>query len=445
MKTVPWDPLEAVPSLRPAIWLGFALAACLIQGPQFARSLRPAPSEGVDFFQEWASAKNYFHGLPIYTSHRVTVPRYLDLAVEKDNDRSLSPGAIHVGIDVNAHPPSSVLAVLPLAALSYPDATFVWNVISLAALAASLWLLCRGLKVRLSPWSIPPIIALLLVCSPVRQQIAQGQLNMILLLLLTGVWACHRSGRPAWAGALLGLATVFKLFPGFLFLFFALRNERRILLAGVCVVLGVTGLTLLVLGSPTYTTYVYDVLPQVEEFRGHWMNSSLPGFFTKLFGPVSTSARVTPFLASPMIARLGWILACVVLVAVWAWVVLRARSRTALDCAYGLSVVTMLLVSPITWDHYFVLLIVPLAMVWVRLPAAAAIRGAFLAIVVVLCLPPIPLWNALVPGGHRAGLATPLHTVTVLAYGTYGLLALFAFNTFIVLRNSAPAAASSDG
>jgi hypothetical protein len=37
---------------------GLAVSVCSLQGLQFVRSLRPRPTVGVDFFQDWASARN---------------------------------------------------------------------------------------------------------------------------------------------------------------------------------------------------------------------------------------------------------------------------------------------------------------------------------------------------------------------------------------------------
>ena len=63
----------------------------------------------------------------------------------------------------------------------------------------------------------------------------------------------------------------------------------------------------------------------------------------------------------------------------------------------------MLLISPVTWDHYFLLLIIPLAMLWAQLPKATWARGVFLLIIGVLSLHPVVLWDATVPGGFSSG------------------------------------------
>jgi hypothetical protein len=344
---------------------------------------------------------------------------------------------VKVTLEVNAHPPASVLIALPFAALSYSNATLVWNLLSLAALAISLWLIARALNFEFTAWSIFPVVALLLLCSPFREQISQGQLNLVLLLLITAAWVASRTRYDAMAGLMLGLATAVKLFPGFLFLYFVIQRRWKVVWSGIAAFLGVTALTVAVFGSDTFAAYVYDVLPKVKDFRSSWVNASIIGLFAKLFNPATDIERVVPLLRSPLTARLASAFACAGILALWAPIVWRAKNQREKDLAYGLTICTMLLISPITWDHYFLLLLVPLAILWVRLPKSAGARSAFLLVVLLLCLPPASLWNAVIPGG-RAGIARPAHSITVLAYGTYALIAVLAY-TVVMARYASTA------
>ncbi len=286
--------------------------------------------------------------------------------------------------------------------------------------------MCRGLKIGVAAWALLPLAGLLLLCSPFRQQMVQGQLSLLVLLLVTAAWAAARTERPIWSGIFLGIATAVKIFPGFLLLHFAVQRRWKVVAAGVASLSGMTVLTAAVLHPETYLVYVSEVLPRVGEFRADWMNSSLVGLSTKLFDPLAAQRQLVPLFAHPGLARVASVVGCGVLLFFWLRALRQARAAPTEDVAFGLSVTTMLLVSPITWDHYFLLLIVPLAILWVSLPATPPARLAFLAVIAVLCLPPVPLWERLIPGG-RDGLAYPVHTLTVLSYGLYGLLALFAW------------------
>src|SRR5579885_3325367 len=93
---------------------------------------------------------------------------------------------------------------------------------SVVALAGSLVVVPRTLKIPFSAWSLAPLVVLLLLCFPLWQQCRLGQLTLLLLLLVTCTWAAERSGRLRLAGTLLGMATCVKLFPCYLFIYYTL-------------------------------------------------------------------------------------------------------------------------------------------------------------------------------------------------------------------------------
>jgi hypothetical protein len=395
--------------------VALALLTCVSQGPSFIASLRPPRTVGIDFFQDWASARNYRDGLPVYTDHKTAVDRYLGYRIDP------------VRFEVNAHPPTSVLLALPLAALDYPDAALVWNLVSLGALGVSLWLIGRTLGVPLTPWSIFPAVTLLLICTPFRQQVNQGQFNLLLLLLLTGVWTADRSGRLVTAGSLLGLATAIKLFPAVLFLYFAVRGRWRAVAAGIISLAVVTLLTAALLGTDTYRSYIHDVLPQVRQYRSCWNNASLPGLWVKLFDPASED-HIEPLWRSPLAAEGGALLSCLAVVVVLVRALWKARKEPHDDRGFALTVIAMLLVSAITWEQYFLLLLLPVAVFWVRLPASILPRWSFVAILLVLfCIHPVLLYDTFIPGGYPQGPVAPVQTLAVLSLQCYALVGLFVF------------------
>jgi len=131
--------------------------------------MRPAPDRLNDFYQDWGSAGNPLVGLPIYTYHATSTPRHLGL-----------PSNPVPSIEYNAHPLTSVLLVLLLAWLDYPNAVLVWNMISVAALAVSLRIVASELA--LPRMMLPPTLTLLAFCHPVYGNFYQGQLTLILAL-----------------------------------------------------------------------------------------------------------------------------------------------------------------------------------------------------------------------------------------------------------------------
>jgi hypothetical protein len=392
-----------------------AALSFVVQAPTIIACAWPPSDFVTDFFQDWASARNYLDGLPIYTRHRVTIPRYVG---------TVDP--ICFSNEINAHPPTSVLLMLPVARLDYRPALLAWNLASLAMLAACLWIVAHELGVAFSPWMIAPGLALALLCRPLLQQLIHGQLNLALLLLVTAAWAADRRGRPAWAGALVGAAAAIKLFPGFLFLYFAMRGRWSAVLAGALALVLLTGITVAVLGPGVYWAYVHDVLPQLEKFRTSWFNASLVGFWTKLLDPATHEERVEPLCRSATGARAGILLSGLALITCLAWAVRRAKSRTQLDHAYGAAVTGMLLLSPITWDYAFLLLLFPVVLLWRDPPRSESAKLLLVTALAALWFWQKPLCRALIPGGDLHGVAFPMHTFTVLSYQCYALIIVFA-------------------
>ena len=345
-------------------------------GPVWLKAMRPEPDRINDFYQDWGSAQNYRIGLPIYTHHATSVPRHLGL-----------PSNPVPSIEYNAHPPTSVLLALPLAEFSYPNAVLVWNVISLVALCASLKIVAGQLAsprmLLLSAFALTPF------CHPIYGNIYQGQLTLILVLLVTAVWALERSGWSCTAGLLVGVAAAIKLFPAYLLVYYAARQRVRLLFAAVLAFLSLTMLTALVLGWGSYHDYINIVLDRQAKFRSFAYNLSIAGFWHKLFDPVAETGPVEPLWPNPALARAGTILSDLAISVVVVIVTRRARTSAQRDLAFASTVAAMLLVSPVTWDFSLPLLLVSIAVATDRISRSRS-RWIVAAIIVILTIDWVP-------------------------------------------------------
>jgi hypothetical protein len=308
---------------------------------------------------------------------------------------------------------------------------------------------------------ILPAVSLLLLCHPFWHQMVHGQLNLLLLLLLTGVWAADRQGHPSRAGAFLGVATAIKFYPGFLFLYFVLRRDWRAIGAGLVSLAAITALTAAVLGPDAYRSYFIDVLPQTSLRRADWHNLSMSGVSCKLFDkPLHLPpVQIQPLVESPVLAVLGMIGTLVAVSAFLAWVVrhtnhaspTRERTKWGLarqeavpvpilsgrshdtDLAFALTIIGMVLVSPITWDHYLLVLALPLAILWQRLRGRWIGRIVLVSLLAVLWLQPAKVMTFGLGVLDAAGLARPggrwvagpLATLTALSIPCYALVGIF--------------------
>lgn len=425
---------------RNALWVLVAATTVGALGPAFIDSLRPGREQWTDFFQDWASARNHLIGLPIYSPHRLAVREHLGHGLEDTRDQLRTVARV---ITYNPHPPASVLIALPFAKFSYPNAVLLWNLFSLAALAASLWMIRRELVISVSVPLVCGGVTALLLCGPLWMQVILAQFNLIILLLLTATWVMDRKGHQHVAGFFLGVATAIKLYPGFAILYFLVRRRARVVRWAAITFALVVAASTAVLGSGTFTTYLAEVLPEMRLFRAAWNNASLPGFWRKLFDPptgVPNFLSVHPLLHSPWAATTGAVLSCAALIAVTLAVTRSAQSREQHDEAYAITLVAMLLVSPVTWDHYLLVLLLPLAVYGKRLPELPRATGAgFLICAVLIWVNPRLLYKAFIPGGITGGMPSALHTLGVLSLQCYALLGLFCLGCWWELRNASSA------
>lgn len=421
-------PYPASPAWSPQqkrLWLLLGGAVCFLFGLALLVRLNPRPDALHDFVQEWTSAKNALSGRPVYLELRKSVPLYFGAEYHVPR-----VGAT----EVNAHPPVSVLCVLPFAGLDYQRAYVAWNVLSLVCLVVSVWFIMRPAGLNFSPWFVLPFATFLLSSNSLAQQVNQGQFNLLLLLLLTLAWTAERADRPALSGLCLGAAAAIKLFPAALGLYYLCQRRWTGLATMVLTFLLLNGLALACLGPDCFRAYVYDVMPRVAEFRTGWPNASITGFWYKLLG--TSGHTVQPLWPAPALAAMGTVLTSLAVIAATGWKCWRARTRPERDLAFGLSIIAILLLSPITWDHYFLLLLLSFAVLWKVLPANRIRRyGVIAAVVILTTINPKWIWDLTVPGDGEyvmapsavLSVATPGHVLTVISYQFYGLLTLFVF------------------
>ena len=415
-------------TIRLVLSLVLAVLTLCWQGPAFRLAFEPdffPPGFGFflpDFYQEWGSARNRFEGLRVYTPHEITVERYFGLQVDTRDPYFIKE---------NAHPPPSVLLGLPFAFLDFQDALVLWNLLSLALFAASFWLIIRTLRLSVAYWQFLVGLCLLLFCYPLIQQLIQGQMNLLLLFLATLSWRADRNGNVLGAGAWAGAATAFKIFPAFLFVYFVFLGKWRALFSGGLTFLALALTAGIVLGFDCYHDYFFEIFPRTAEWRTSWHNFSLPALSFKLFeaGRFFPPITVSPFLADSRLAWAGAFLSLAVLTGVVGSLVYRFGSRGDTDRAFSLTTIAMLLASPITWEHYLLILALPLAIVWGRLASGG--REILILLLAVLWVSPWKVAeHALILLHGSPESAGPWETVTALSipcYAQLGILALSAW------------------
>ncbi len=321
---------------------------------------------------------------------------------------------------VQAHPPLMTFAVaLPMRLMGARPTILLVNFVSLLALAASVLLLLRGFGVSVSRTRCAAIIALLLGWYPVIYLLRVGQSGLLLLLLMIAGWQFLRKGQPVAAGVAIGLATALKLYPGLLLVYLLLRNRKAFASALGTVAAAFLSVGLLA-GWDVFRQYSVTVNFVTETYRNYPSNFSLTGWLTYLSRPTHVSELWTGaiflVLAAGMMA-----VPCLLCAAGPGWS--EGLRPTPDDALYGTLIALMPLLSPIAWQHYWVVLVFPLFIIALRVAEGGdwKMLAAFCCLVALLSIPE-PTFNAWTePAGARYFLSGAIaKTVpTLCLIGTY--------------------------
>ncbi len=275
------------------------------------------------------------------------------------------------------NPPLLAYLLVPTLPLGEGGGRLAWFYLNLAATVGFFWL---TLRIAAPPWvrTFWGPLAFAVVFSPSTYLcLLFGQLGIMLALLLVASFALAQR-RSACAGATIALATVIKLYPGLLVLYYLLRGPRRILLWASAI----GGVLLLIPvffhGFQPYQRY-YDVVlrgnfyPYAAEF-----NVSLMGLWYRLF---TATARFTALADAPMLASVLTLLTSLATLALCVRCTGTPGELGAL-LSFSMWMCATLLLSPINGYYNLPVLLFPLLVIargLSRYPSVALTGGALVA------------------------------------------------------------------
>lgn len=287
---------------------------------------------------------------------------------------SLSPGPFN-------YPLLLPIALIPLSLFSFQAASVIWYLFNLLLWALNIALLsdwaCHGLlgaqgaaaspesplQGALARWrSLPDaarfaivlVLYLGLTYAPLIDAQILGQASMLMLTCFLLAQWFERRGRPEIAGVLLIVPTFIKVFPAFLIAYYVVRGRWRVAvgaavggavaLVGMALVVGVGGILSMRGVLQASTAGVFQTFHNESLARAPlWIAVELGG------APSATTAA----LGDALIAMVALAIAAV-------WFATRRRALYAqgheqgdaayLGYAWALS--GMILITPVTWDHY---------------------------------------------------------------------------------------------
>lgn len=298
-------------------------------------SMSPAQANDKDFVQEYVLARALWDGLDT------------NAPIAQLSEHYELPGLFFAKPHPTPHPPTAGLVLLPLTAFGYLSAVRAWLLVELTCLAASVWLLARTLErpVRFTPVLL--VAVLLVAWPPVGLDLILGQLTIPVLLALCGAALALESGRPKLAGVLLGLSLLLKplAWPWLL----VMARRRAWLSLGSCAATVIAGFGVVALreGPDRVADYFLRVGPTLTaDFLHEPTNISIWTLGPRLF---ANSAEASAVVSAMAVGGL--------LIAVWHV----GSPAYSLDLSLGFATAAAVVLSPLSWQFYLVLALLPAA------------------------------------------------------------------------------------
>ncbi|MVU82761.1 DUF2029 domain-containing protein [Nocardia sp. ET3-3] len=247
------------------------------------------------------------------------------------------------GVFEFVYTPFAAVMFAPLAFLHGSVFTWVGGLGNFALLTGSVWAALSVLGYRFDRRLLivgPSVAAMLLLCEPIRETEAFGQVNILLLLLVLADMALPDSSR--WKGAMTGVAAGIKLTPVFFVVY--LLVTRRFRAAGTAIgalaATMVVGLAVLPRDSLTFWSGAFADPTRVGVPENP-QNESLRGMIARALG--ATGAW-----------QLLWLAAAIAIAVVCLLLARRLWATGHELAAVTLCGLTSTVVSPYSWIHHWV-------------------------------------------------------------------------------------------
>jgi len=330
------------------------LAILVFAGFTFVIIAAAGATLGYDYEAYARAAQRLLDGLPLY-----------DPAVD-----------LAGGFAIYLYPPPFAVAFAPFVLLGDPAGLYAWTALLIGSAVAAVALMPVSMSLR---WTMLLLAGL---SWPLLYSFKLGQVGPILVLLFVLGW--RWLDRPVALGATIAVGALVKVQPALLGGWALLTGRPRAAAVAAVGVAIVVVVTLPLVGVAAWSDYV-AILRTVSEPVTTPHNFTVGAVLYQAGVPADTAAIVQWAVVIGTLA-----------------VVVVAALRLSAEASFMVAVVATQLLSPLLWDHYAAVLLVPTA--WLLA------RGAWWAVVIPLAtsLPLVPFVPAAVyPIAFLVALVAP--------------------------------------
>jgi hypothetical protein len=334
--------------LRTAL-VGLLVTVCVVFGIHNVRLMTAnvqSPLEW-DFKCFWLYSHVATQGYNLYeVEHYPAVVESLDLTY----DQEFEDQVIKAGFPF---PPPMIFLFIPLTLFPTINAAYVaWYVFISLMFAIGIYLVWRNFLKNDGWIGLALVAALAFIAYPVVLTVLLGQTLFIMLVLVMLFW----QSRERWDGGVWRI--IVKQVLAGLALYALLRRKVRPLVGALITFVGLMALTALAYGAPMVIKY-FTSNPVTR--RPNYVYTELPN--QSLLAEILRAIQFD-FSASPLFQPF-FVASALLLLVLTSWLIFQLEDKDD-DLAFVLTLPLSLLLYPATLNHYSLLLLIPVVVLWKR-------------------------------------------------------------------------------
>ncbi|MGF1962917.1 MAG: glycosyltransferase family 87 protein [Aulosira sp. DedVER01a] len=216
----------------------------------------------------------------------------------------------------------------------------------------------------LQRWKKLCFIALLIISSPLYNSIWYGNSTHFVFLLVLGSFLSFHRQKDIWSGALLAIAGLIKIPLLFPIIYFLLKRRWQIVISFFATLFAIVGLSILVCGLSLNLVWFKEcILAFSGQVFAAYNVQSVDAFLIRLL--TDTPIDAAQYVEGNWLFKLlrygifslligGTLLAC--------WRSRHITSTQVENLEFSSFLCLALLISPISWTHYYLFLLLPIAL-----------------------------------------------------------------------------------
>lgn len=351
-----------------------------------------------DFTNNYLAARLYREGYPIERVYDWTW-----FQRQKDHAGIVQPLVAFVPSTL-----PSILLILPFSFLPPVLANRCWLLVSSGLLLATVVALKR---ITSSSWTRVGLLGFLAV-APLHDNFVLGEIQAVLLLLLTLAFCLYFRDRHFLCGISLAAATAIRVYPALLLPYFLLRKQWRAAAGFVCGTAGLILISTRLFGIAASHIYFRQVLP--SELRGEILDpyaiewNSVNAFLRRLF-VFEPELNPVPVAHLPHLYALLHAVFFGLILASFLWVMTSKEnqlSRKRLEWATMCCIALLLAPAPLSSDLLVLILVAVIATECLIAQGQSRWAAVIAFLYAFTCLPYNRFWNSF-PRGWSALLSFP--------------------------------------